>query len=231
MNKIIGVIAAMPEEIALLKQQLSQLKKHNIAGIDFYQGQLAKQSVMLALSGIGKVNAAITTTLLANHFMCNLIINTGSAAGVDSDLTIGDVVIANEVAHHDVDLTFFDYQRGQLPQLPAIFHADNKLVKLLTENVDQTGFTHTMKSGLIVSGDQFVTDATSITQHFKQAFAIEMEAAAVAQTCHRFDIPFVIIRSISDNGDQQATISFQEFLPIAADNAAKLVICLLQNLD
>ena len=120
----IGIIGAMEPEVAILREQISNRETITVAGCEFYSGELAGHQVILTRSGIGKVAASIATTILLERFAPDCVINTGSAGGFDPELHVGDVVISNDVRHHDVDVTAFGYEPGQLPQQPAAFASD-----------------------------------------------------------------------------------------------------------
>lgn len=227
-----GIIGAMEAEIALLKQTMTQVQTQTFGATTVYSGLIDKQNVALCLSGIGKVNAAISTTILIEHFSCDCIINTGSAGGLLPEMKIGDLVIGTEIAHHDVDVTAFGYQYGQIPKLPERYQSHKSMIFSAEMAGGQIPELAKHK-GLIISGDQFInSDAAlaNIRQHFPDALAVEMEAASIAQTCHQLNRPFVIIRAISDNGDNDAAMSFEAFLEIASVNSAKLVRSLLRHM-
>lgn len=220
-----GIIGAMEPEIRLLQQAMTQVHTHTIGKTTIYQGVLDGKNVALCLSGIGKVNAAIATTLLCEHFTPDCIINTGSAGGIGAGLSVGDVIIGTEVAYHDVDVTAFGYAHGQVPRLPARYASEHALIYAAEEAASRQKSLR-CQHGLIISGDQFIhSDSTlqTIRSHFPGAAALEMEAAAIAQTCWRFEKPFVIIRSISDSADDGSEISFETFLETAATHSAQLV--------
>ncbi|WP_037588618.1 5'-methylthioadenosine/adenosylhomocysteine nucleosidase [Stenoxybacter acetivorans] len=226
----IGIIAAMPPELNALIERLVDKQYIEIGAFVFYQGCLAGKLVVLALSGIGKVNAAITAALLIERFSPSAIINTGSAGGLGTGMRVGDVVIGAETAHHDVDVCAFGYNKGQIPQLPARFES-------ATEWVDKAGkaaekFTGaTVHHGLIVSGDQFIHDARkvqAIKEDFIDVLAVEMEAAAIAQTCYQMETPFVVVRAVSDSADEKAEMSFDAFLETAGRRSADMVEALIQ---
>ncbi|UOP04917.1 5'-methylthioadenosine/adenosylhomocysteine nucleosidase [Conchiformibius kuhniae] len=224
-----GIIGAMEPEIRLLHQAMRQVHTHNIGKMTIYQGVLDGKNVALCLSGIGKVNASIATTLLCEHFSPDCIINTGSAGAVGAGLKIGDIIIGTEVAHHDVDVTAFGYAHGQVPHLPARYAGEHALIYAAEEAARRQKSIH-CHHGLIVSGDQFIHSNDTlrhIRSRFPGAAALEMEAAAIAQTCWRFDKPFVVIRSISDSADNGSEISFEAFLETAAAHSAQLVRHLL----
>ncbi|WP_028866348.1 5'-methylthioadenosine/S-adenosylhomocysteine nucleosidase [Psychromonas hadalis] len=229
----IGIIGAMDEEVTLLKAKLQNCETTIIAGCEFYQGQLNGKQVILTKSGIGKVAASIATTLLLERFQPDTIINTGSAGGYDTNLNVGDIVISTEVRFHDVDLTAFGYEIGQMAQLPAAFKADKKLIDI-AQNAAETIKDLKIIQGLICTGDIFMADpkkAEIARNNFPTMAACEMEAAAIAQVCHQFNIPFVIIRSLSDIAGKKSELSFEQFLPIAAKNASVLVEAILNRLD
>ena len=222
----IGIIGAMEAEVALLRDSLNGLETHRF-GKNFvvYTGQFAGKDIALCQSGIGKVNAAIATTLLKEHFAPDVVINTGSAGGIGGDLKVGDVVVGTHIMHHDVDVTAFGYQHGQVPQLPAAFTCDETLVAT-AEKAACTFQAARVMHGLIVSGDSFINSKAAIEQihaRLPQPLAVEMEAAAIAQTCYQLDTPFVVIRAISDSAEDSASVSFEEFLEVAAKHSAQLV--------
>jgi len=229
----IGIIGAMDEEVALLKERMNRIKEMEIAGSRFYEGKLEGMDVVLSQSGIGKVNAAVGTTLLIDRYQPDYVINTGSAGGFDKNLEVGDVVISTEIRHHDVDVTAFEYEYGQVPQMPPAFIPDPFLVDM-AESAAKAGFGsgHVTK-GLIATGDSFLSDPVRVAfikEQFPALKAGEMEAAAIAQVCHQFAVPFVIIRSLSDIAGKDANISFDQFLETAAKNSAEFIISMVREL-
>ncbi|PKG38393.1 5'-methylthioadenosine/S-adenosylhomocysteine nucleosidase [Psychromonas sp. Urea-02u-13] len=229
----IGIIGAMDEEVSILKAKLENIQTTNIAGCEFYQGQLNGKEVILTKSGIGKVAAAVATTLLLERFQPDTIINTGSAGGYDTSLNVGDIVISTEVRFHDVDLTAFGYEIGQMAQLPAAFEADKALIAV-AQDAAQTIEDLNIIQGLICTGDIFMADpkkAEIARNNFPTMAACEMEAAAIAQVCHQFKVPFVIIRSLSDIAGKKSELSFEQYLPIAAKNASVLVEAIVDRLS
>ncbi len=231
MPQTIALIGAMPPEISLLQESLQNLRSEHLADFDIYCGEYAGKNVVLALSGIGKVNAALSTALVLQH-RPDFVINTGSAGGLGSGLKVGDVVIGTQTAHHDVDVTAFGYAIGHVPQMPARFESDPALCAAAEKAA--AAFEHAaVHRGLIVSGDQFVHSSESVAEvrrHFPDAQAVEMEAAAIAQSCHRFGVPFVVVRAISDLADEEADTSFETFLKTASVHSAKMVLQLIEAL-
>ncbi|MGF3114508.1 5'-methylthioadenosine/adenosylhomocysteine nucleosidase [Facklamia sp. P12937] len=230
--KKIGIIGAMEEEIRLLKNELSNLEVHNYYGFEFYQGRLSGKEVVLVQSGIGKVNASLSTVLMVDHFEVDLIINTGSAGGLSPDLSVGDLVIADGLIHHDVNLLVFGYDQGQMAGMPTIYQPDEDISQLAYRLAKEKG--QTAIRGLIASGDQFISDSqqvNNIRQVFPNVKAVEMESAAIAQAAYILKTPFIIIRSISDKADEEAGISFDEFILLAGRKSAEMVIDLLSKID
>ncbi|HSO58651.1 MAG TPA: 5'-methylthioadenosine/S-adenosylhomocysteine nucleosidase [Paenisporosarcina sp.] len=228
----IAVIGAMEQEVEALRLAIENPQTTVIANSEYTVGTYAGHDVVLLKSGIGKVNAAMSTAILLHHFKPEAVINTGSAGGFDSLLEVGAIVISDEVRHHDVDVTAFGYEMGQVPQLPAAFMSDTKLRKLAEEAVEELG-QHQYASGLIATGDSFMGDPArveSVRTHFPHMKAVEMEAAAVAQVCHQFDVPFVVIRALSDIAGKESSISFDEFLPTAAEHSTQIVLRVISKL-
>ncbi|MBN8191050.1 5'-methylthioadenosine/S-adenosylhomocysteine nucleosidase [Bacillus sp. NTK074B] len=227
----IAIIGAMEEEVALLRENISNPVTETIAGCEYTSGTMKDKEVILLRSGIGKVNAAMSTAVLLQHFKPDCIINTGSAGGFDPSLNVGDVVISTEVRHHDVDVTAFGYDYGQVPQLPAAFTADEKLKQTAIDSVRELGDVQVV-SGLIATGDSFMNDperVEAIRDKFTGLQAVEMEAAAIAQVAHQFGVPFVIIRSLSDIAGKESDVSFDQYLEKAALHSAKMVMSIVKS--
>jgi adenosylhomocysteine nucleosidase len=228
----IAIIGAMEEEVALLREKISNQEQETIAGCEFTTGSMDGAEVILLRSGIGKVNAAMSTTILLDRFKPDYVINTGSAGGFHPDLNVGDVVISSEVRHHDVDVTAFGYEYGQVPQLPAAFEANSGLVEIAEEAAKEIGSVQVVK-GLIATGDSFMNDpkrVDAIRDKFLNLQAVEMEAAAIAQVSYQFGIPFVIIRSLSDIAGKESDVSFEQYLEKAALHSASLVMKIVEKL-
>lgn len=225
-----GIIVAMEEEIKYLIKAFEHYELHEIANQKFYEGVIEGTAVAVVQSGIGKVNASIASSLLIEHFKVETIINTGSAGAIQTGLSIGDLVISTELAYHDVDNRIFNYQYGQIPQMPDFYQADAELIHKIK---DSSGKELKVHQGLVVSGDSFVSSEAEIKRikkYFPNALVTEMEGAAVAQTCYQFQIPFVVIRAVSDTADATADIDFDEFVQLAGRRSAELVITFLKNI-
>ncbi|MGY0694303.1 5'-methylthioadenosine/S-adenosylhomocysteine nucleosidase [Virgibacillus sp. FSP13] len=228
----IGIIGAMDEEVAILLENMTDQQQTTVANCLFVHGKLHGKDVVLLKSGIGKVNAAMATTIMHERFSPSYVINTGSAGGFDTDLEVGDVVISTQVVHHDVDVTAFDYAYGQVPNMPAMFDADATLVTLATKALK--GLDIPSKEGIIATGDSFMDDPTRVAfvnEKFPTMIAAEMEAAAVAQVCYQYAKPFVVIRALSDIAGKESSISFDAFLERAALNASKLIMTMIEELS
>jgi adenosylhomocysteine nucleosidase len=229
----IAIIGAMEEEVTILRDKIEEREETVIANCEFSTGRLNGADVILLKSGIGKVNAAMSTAILLERFRPDYVINTGSAGGFLSTLNVGDVVISNEVVHHDVDVTAFGYEYGQVPGMPARYKADETLVKIAEQNAKQIKDIQVV-TGLIATGDSFMNDPARVEfvrGKFPDLCAVEMEAAAIAQVCTQFAVPFVIIRALSDIAGKESDVSFEQFLDTAAKHSADLVLSIVSSLQ
>ena len=227
-----GIIGAMEPEVAILKEQLVDAKTTQVGGYTFYQGQLAGNDVVIVQSGIGKVAAALATAFLISEFKPDYVVNTGSAGGFEQSLKVGDIVISSEVRYHDVDVTAFGYEIGQLPANPAAYLPHPMLVDAAKSGIAQLTDIQTLV-GLITTGDTFMTKDDDIAKargNFPTMAAVEMEGAAIAQTCHQLNTPFVVIRSMSDIAGKESPTSFEAYLETASVNSSQLVLNMLNSL-
>ena len=229
----IGIIGAMDEEVAILKEKIQNREDVTIGKSEFSIGKIDNIDVVLLKSGIGKVNAAVGTTLLLDHFKPDYVLNTGSAGGYHTELNVGDIVISTDVRHHDVDVTVFGYEYGQVPQMPPGFTPDASLIEKAEKAA--AGITDIkVAKGLIVTGDSFMDDPNRVEfvrGKFTDLYAVEMEAAAIAQVCHLFNVPFVIIRALSDIAGKDSNLSFDKFLEKAALNSATLILNIVSEFN
>ena len=230
-----GIIGAMEPEVAILKAKLSNGKTTEHAGYTFYHGTLDGSEVVIVQSGIGKVAAALATALLIDHFQVDYVVNTGSAGGFDASLKVGDIVVSSEVRYHDVDVTAFGYEVGQLPANPAAYIPHPQLVEAANSGIAKLNPEQAIRaiSGQITTGDTFMTKEDDIAKaraNFPQMAAVEMEGAAIAQACLQFKVPFVIIRSLSDIAGKESPQSFEEYLETASVNSSQLVLNMLAEL-
>lgn len=228
----VAIIGAMEEEVTILRETIENREDMTVAGCEFTTGTIHGQEVVLLKSGIGKVNAAMSSTLLLQNFKPTYVINTGSAGGYLESLNVGDIVISSEVRHHDVDVTAFNYEYGQVPGLPAAFPADKQLVDIAEKCASTIQDVQVVK-GLIATGDSFMNDPVRVEfvrTKFTELYAVEMEAAAIAQVCYQFGTPFVITRALSDIAGKESNISFENFLETAAVNSSNIVIKIVDEL-
>ncbi|WP_295730124.1 5'-methylthioadenosine/adenosylhomocysteine nucleosidase [uncultured Limosilactobacillus sp.] len=227
-----GIICAMPEELKELLDHLENKRANEIGGKKYYTGLISGQTVILVESGIGKVEAGITTEHLITDFAADVIINSGSAGGIGENQQVGDIVISTETAYHDADARAFDYVYGQLPGQPARFKASPKWGNALANAGEKTGLK--IEKGLIVSGDQFVSSkeaVAKIKEYFPDALSAEMEGAAVGQVATDHEVPYVVVRAMSDTGDEDAGVSFDEFIIEAGRRSAKMLLELFSELE
>lgn len=215
---MIGIIGAMDSEIASLCEKLSNAEQFFIGNLEYHKGLLFDKEVVIVKSGIGKVNAALCTQALIFKFGVSFIINTGIAGATGAKLGIFDFVVSEEAVYHDVDTTGFGYEIGQLPGMKKTFSADKKAVKKAISAFKSTPYSkeHKIVSGLIASGDQFIS-AGSKKDFIKSNFnplCVEMEGCAIAHTCSLYNVPFIIVRCMSDMADEtvESTYAFNEDL-------------------
>ena len=227
--KKLGIIVAEVEEYDAVITILESIKCKKIYGLNFTIGSINSLKIVLVRAGVGKVNAARTTQILIDKFDVDYVLNVGSAGSVNDELNIGDVIVAREVVQHDFDVTAFGRDKGFIPDVGKYFQSDeilfDKLINLNISNIN-------LKSGVIASGDQFITNIdlkNSIAFEFN-ADCVEMEGGAVAQVCQMAGKPFCIIRSISDKPNGSNHIDFNEFLKLASENCAKIVYELIKNI-
>lgn len=223
----LGIIAAMDEELKILAENLKNPEKTSRHGFVFYTGIIGRHDVVLVKSGIGKVMSAVAVTMLVDLFKVDGIINSGSAGGIGDGLAVGDVVIADRLAYHDVDVTAFGYQYGQMAGQELYYHSSRYFVSEL-KKADPAA-----KTGLITSSDAFIASKAQqlkIKTHFPDVLAVEMEGASVAQAATALGKPFVVVRSISDTADGQAAESFDEFIVHAGEKSAQTLINMLEKM-
>ncbi|WEG73142.1 5'-methylthioadenosine/adenosylhomocysteine nucleosidase [Vagococcus intermedius] len=227
----IGIIGAMAEELRLLRQEMTEMTEWTEAGATFVSGKLAGKEVVAVQSGIGKVLAALTTTLLISHYKVDAVINTGSAGGIGEGLAIGDVVVSTRLAYFDADVTAFGYEMGQMAGMPLYYEADSKLVWQAKAAAEAKKLS--VKTGLIVSGDTFVNSQDKIERiksYFPDVLANEMEGAAIAHVAHQYKVPFVVVRAMSDVGDEEASVNFDDFILEAGRKSAEMVVALVSEM-
>ena len=230
--KKLGIIGAMSIEVALLKENMTEMTVENHAGSDFCSGRLEGMDVVVVQCGVGKVNAAICAQILCSVYGVTHLVNTGIAGSLDASLDIGDLLVSRDAMYHDFDCVHFGYEMGKVPGMDVVaFPADPCLTELALAAVQQVHPGHG-KLGRVASGDLFVAsrEAKNLIIARTGAQCTEMEGAAVAQTAHRNGIPFVILRAISDKADDSAEMDYPTFEAIAARRCANVAMNLARQL-
>lgn len=230
---MIGIIGAMELEVEELKSLLQDVKVTSRAGMDFYQGSLGGAQVVIVRCGIGKVNAALCVQILADVFHVTHVINTGVAGSLNAVLDIGDILISVDAVHHDMDVSPLGYAPGIVPQMAeSFFKADERLVNLAWDVCQEVNPDVSVLKGRVVSGDQFIAKK-EVKERLINTFhgdCAEMEGAAIAHGCYLNQIPFAIIRAISDKADDSAEMDYPTFEKAAAKHCAKLVESLVPSI-
>ena len=228
----IGIIGAMDEEVASLKEAADITETREIAAMTFCRGALGDRPVVIVQCGMGKVNAGICAHTLIREFGCDRIINTGVAGSLDNRLDIGDIVVSTEAVQHDFDVSFLGFDKGEIPYTGLVaFPADEALRAAAAEAVRQTAPEVHVMEGRVCSGDQFISSKGKkqlIVEEF-EAIACEMEGAAIAQVCYVNKLPFCVLRAISDSADAGAKMDYPAFVELAASNSAKVIKRFLKN--
>lgn len=228
----IGIICAMEEELAPLKKIMSIKETRSKARMEFIEGTLEEKDVVMVISGIGKVNAAVCAQILADDYHVTHLINVGVAGGVKENIQPMDVVVATALLQHDMDVTAFGLKRGEIPRFESsLFKTDDKLTRLALEG-SRKNEGYTTHEGIIVSGDQFISSKEKIEDLLEtfDAAACEMEGAAIAQAADLNHIPFSVIRAISDNANTGASMDYEKFKDLAVENTVSILTYVLKNL-
>jgi len=222
----IGIIGAMPSELVDIRKKLNSGNVKRISGFDFYIDKVGEKTVINACCGIAKVNAALCAQVLIDNFHPDAVINAGIAGGMDNKIKVCDIVVSNEVLPHDLDLHFLkDY-----PPYCGIFKADQNLIDTAVKVCDKQGAKSFI--GRIVSGEAFISDSV-IKKGIKDKFdpyAVDMESAAIGHCAYLNEVPYVSVRCISDNADDEGAMSFDEFEKIAAKKVADIVLEMVEVL-
>lgn len=228
--KRIAILGAMREEVEPLLPKLGDYETVQYAGNTFYLGALGGVDVVVAYSKIGKVNAALTACVMVEKFGAVKLLFTGVAGGVDPRLKVGDLVFATKLVQHDVDITAFGHPHGFIPESEHYVSADANLLELARSVASELGLN--VVEGVVATGDQFVANSEKknwIASTYN-AVALEMEGASVAAVCHLLNVPFFVLRSISDTADEEAGMSFDEFLVQSATTSAAFMTAMVSKL-
>jgi len=227
----IAIMGAMPEEIEPILSRLEKLKEIEYASNRYYEGIYNGKEVVVAYSKIGKVFATLTATMLIEKFECDRLLFSGVAGAINRDLKIGDLIIAKGLCQHDLDITAFGHPFGYVPEGKVYIDTDEKLREVAKEVALDKGLK--LKEGIIATGDQFVASSERkewIRDIFK-ADALEMEGASVAVVCHALEIPFFILRAISDSADMDAGFDFDTFLKSSAKISADFILSMVDAIE
>lgn len=221
-----GIIGAMEEEIALLKEKMEIEVVVKKASMEFYQGTMHGREVVVVRSGIGKVNAGLCAQILVDVFHASRLINTGIAGSLKAEINIGDIVISSDALQHDMDATTFGYRRGEIPRMETLaFPADEELIAMAKAACEEACPEIDVFVGRVVTGDQFIAER-SVKQEiaaWTEGYCTEMEGAAIAQAAYLNRVPFVIVRAISDKADDSAFVDYPTFEREAIEHSVKLV--------
>lgn len=224
---MLGIIGAMEIEVVKLKELMEDVKVVKKASMEFYQGKLSNKEVVVVRAGVGKVNAACCTQVLIDNFDISYVVNTGIAGSLQAKIDIGDVVLATDAIEHDVDAAAFGYAPGQIPGMKVLsFEADEKLRELAKDSCLKVNPSIHVYEGRVVTGDQFISDKRKkqwLVDTF-DASCTEMEGAAIAQAAYLNEVPFLIVRAISDKADDSAEMDYPAFEALAAENSVRLMI-------
>lgn len=229
---MIGIIGAMDIEVDSLKNEMECPQVIKAAGIDFYQGKIYSQEIVVAKCGIGKVNAAMCTQLLVDMFQVDAIINTGVAGSLNNDINICDIVVSKTAQEHDMDVTPLGYEKGMIPDMESsVFVADASLIGLAKKSAVSAKLDVKIFEGKVVSGDQFI-GTHEAKEELRTEFigdCAEMEGAAIGHVATLNKVPFLIIRAISDKADGGAEMDYPTFEKKAAANSIVLLNEMIKN--
>lgn len=231
--KQIGIIVAMEEELEEVKKEMKEIEKKTIYELEFFVGKIQEKMCILVKCGVGKVNAARVTQILISSFSVNFVINIGAAGALNDNLKIGDIVIGKYLVQHDFDITAFGHNKGYISNVGDKIYSDSNLLEYVQKIINnKKDKSFEIKFGIIASGDIFCTDVSmkqKIVKKF-EADCVEMEGAAIAQVCYLDNIPFIVIRSISDTPNGNNAITFDEFVSLASRRCSDLLKELLKEL-
>lgn len=224
MKQTIAIMAAMEEEVQEIKNIMENLEEKDIYALHVYEGTINGLKTILVQTGVGKVNAARTTQIIIDKYNIEYVINVGTAGGLNEKLEIGDIIIGTKLVQHDFDITAFGHEKGYITGIGTSFESDKKLVEKAQKAILKLKDINIIE-GTIASGDIFCTEVKmkeKIRNKFK-ADCVEMESAAVAQVCTLDEMPFIVIRSISDIPNGNNAITFDEFIKLASKRCAELI--------
>ncbi len=231
MSSKIAIMGAMAEEIEPLLEKVENIKKIEYAKNIYYEATYRGREVVIAYSKIGKVFASLTATILIEKFGCDKLLFSGVAGAINPDLKIGDLIIASDLCQHDLDITAFGHPFGYVPEGQVCIPTDKKLREIAEEIAKARGLE--LKEGVIATGDQFISskDRKAFISSTFSADALEMEGASVAVICDALEVPFFILRAISDSADGSADIDFDTFLESSAKISADFILDMVDKIE
>jgi adenosylhomocysteine/aminodeoxyfutalosine nucleosidase len=226
----LAIMGAMQEEITPLLEYFTNIDNLEYANNKYYEAKFGDLDVVVAYSKIGKVFSTLTATTLIEHFGCDTLLFSGVAGGINPQLKIGDLIVANKLSQHDLDITAFGHPFGYVPEGSVYVPTDERLKNIALEVANDNGIK--IIEGIIATGDQFVADETrkEFISSIFNADALEMEGASVAVVCDALNVPYLILRAISDTADMDAGFNFDEFLETSAKNSADFLIKIINKL-
>ena len=226
----IAILGAMREEIEPILEKVGKYTSEEHAGNIFYQAHFEGHDLVIAYSKIGKVFSAITASVMIERYGIEVLLFSGVAGGISKELKIGDLIMATQLCQHDVDITAFGHPDGFIPESTVMIDTDASLRELAIGIAND--FDLQLKEGIIATGDQFVAnpERKSWIETTFSADALEMEGASVACVCANFNIPFFVLRAISDTADGHAEIDFDAFLKSSAQVSAQFVLEMVKRL-
>lgn len=223
---MIGIIGAMDQEVAKLKEMMQEVKITKKASMEFYEGKLNGAQAVVVQAGVGKVNAACCTQTLIDTFPVSCVINTGIAGSLRAEINIGDIVLATDALEHDMEATVFGYGPGQIPGMDTLsFPADEHLRQVAKESCEKVNPDISVYEGRVVTGDQFISSKEKkqwLTDTF-QGYCTEMEGGAIAHAAYLNHVPFLIVRAISDKADDSAQVDYPTFEKKAIEHSVRLM--------
>lgn len=225
---MIGIIVAMKEELDKLLKYLSNKEEINVKGINIYKGNINNKECVIALSGVGKVNAARTTQIIIDNYDIDKIINVGVSGSCSKDLDLGDIVIADRLYQYDFDITMFNHNLGYVPLVGDYIEISDNNIRNF---IDKVGYN--IHVGHLASADRFVSnikDKLELNDKFK-AIACDMESGAIGQVCYLSNIDFLVIRSISDTINDNITVEFEEYLDSSSKILADILVKYLKEIE
>lgn len=228
----VGIIGAMDEEVGILINKMTNKEVVKKAGMSYYVGNLSGKDVIVVKCGIGKINAAVCSQILISEFNVNVIINSGVAGALDNNLNIGDIVVSKDTLNHDMDTTAFGDKYGMIPRMEeSIFKGDAKLIKLALDSGEK--YDINVVEGRVLSGDQFIASKEKkdwLVKEFNGTCA-EMEGVSIGQTAYLNNVPFLILRAISDKADGSAKVTYEDFKEEAIVNLSNMLLDMLANIS